>query len=177
MIVCWATLKIPCFYKTWGSSPCSQELATSPYPEPDECSPHPTNLFLYDPVSSDVHLHLSRGLFPSGFPMRIVSVLRGFQESLSLTHTHHDFQLSLANPYDIWYTWASGPTSPPGATSKLQQDPDFSIYFAGFNLMADDIQVFQPVILWYHSTWRLAVRHRTRSQWSTHSGTRLWPWN
>jgi hypothetical protein len=30
-----------------GSLPCSEQLATGPYPEPDESSPHP--LFFKDP--------------------------------------------------------------------------------------------------------------------------------
>jgi len=33
--------------KSEGLLLCSQELATGPYPEPDESSPHPYNLFIY----------------------------------------------------------------------------------------------------------------------------------
>jgi hypothetical protein len=31
-----------------GSSPCSQEPATCPYPEPNEFNPHPQTLFPQD---------------------------------------------------------------------------------------------------------------------------------
>jgi hypothetical protein len=32
-----------------GSSPCSQELANRPYPEPNKSNPYPQTLFLQDP--------------------------------------------------------------------------------------------------------------------------------
>jgi hypothetical protein len=32
-----------------GSLPCSQKLATCPYPEPNEFNPHPQTLFPQDP--------------------------------------------------------------------------------------------------------------------------------
>jgi hypothetical protein len=38
--------KLPAFIEPEGSLPCLQEPATSPYPEPDESSPHPPFLFL-----------------------------------------------------------------------------------------------------------------------------------
>jgi hypothetical protein len=31
------------------SSPCSQKLATCPYPKPNESNPHPLTLFPQDP--------------------------------------------------------------------------------------------------------------------------------
>jgi hypothetical protein len=50
-----------------GSLPCSQELATSPYSEPDEFSryPHPTSLrYAYILIlSSHLHLDFQNGLF------------------------------------------------------------------------------------------------------------------
>jgi hypothetical protein len=39
----------PHFMEREGSSPCSQELATCPYPEPSESNPHPKTLFPQDP--------------------------------------------------------------------------------------------------------------------------------
>jgi hypothetical protein len=38
--------KLPAFMKPKDSVPCSQELATGPYSEPDESSPLPPILFL-----------------------------------------------------------------------------------------------------------------------------------
>jgi hypothetical protein len=52
-----------------GSSPCSQEAATAPYPGPGESSTHPHNIIL--PSS---FLVLSSGLFPSVFPTEVLYV-------------------------------------------------------------------------------------------------------
>jgi hypothetical protein len=38
--------KFLAFVEPNGSFPCSQELASIPYPEPDVSNPHPPNLFL-----------------------------------------------------------------------------------------------------------------------------------
>jgi hypothetical protein len=48
-----------------GSSPCSQEPSTGPYPQPDEPSSHPHTVSL---KSFHLSLGLASGLFPSGFP-------------------------------------------------------------------------------------------------------------
>jgi hypothetical protein len=38
-------VKVPPFVKLTNWLPCSQEPATSPYPEPDESTPHPHVMF------------------------------------------------------------------------------------------------------------------------------------
>jgi hypothetical protein len=50
-----------------GSSSCSQESATGPYPEPDEFNPHLPPYFLNIHFNVILPLALS-GLFPSSFP-------------------------------------------------------------------------------------------------------------
>jgi hypothetical protein len=52
------------------SLPCLQELTTGPCPEPEEFSPHPhpTSLTSILILSSQLHLCLRSGVFPSGFP-------------------------------------------------------------------------------------------------------------
>jgi hypothetical protein len=47
-----------------GSIPNSQEISICPYPQPDESGPYHPILIL----STDLHLGLPSGLFPSGFP-------------------------------------------------------------------------------------------------------------
>jgi hypothetical protein len=63
------------FMESEGSSPCSQQLSTGLYPEPDRPSPHHPILSLYLFIlilSTHVRLgHLS-GLLPSGFPTNIL---------------------------------------------------------------------------------------------------------
>ena len=58
-----------------GSLPHSQQLATCPYPGPDQCSPYPPSHFLKIRCNiSLIYLILSlgipNGLFPSGFPTK-----------------------------------------------------------------------------------------------------------
>ena len=50
-------------------SPCSQELATKPYHESDECHPHPLTLFK---INLNDILGLPRCLFPTGFLIKIL---------------------------------------------------------------------------------------------------------
>jgi hypothetical protein len=59
-----------------GSLPCSQELSTAPYPEPDESNPyHPILSLLRSTLIFSIHLRLglNSGLLPSGFPTNILS--------------------------------------------------------------------------------------------------------
>jgi hypothetical protein len=65
------------FMEPKGSLPCSQEPSTGPYPEPDQSS-------LYHPIltlksililASHLHLGLPSGIFPSGFPTKILSAV------------------------------------------------------------------------------------------------------
>jgi len=61
-----------------GSLPCSQEPTTGAYPEPHAFSPHLLTLFpLRSTVilSSHLCLGLLSGLFPSGFPTKILYAL------------------------------------------------------------------------------------------------------
>jgi hypothetical protein len=57
-----------------GSLPCSQGPFTGPYPEPDQSSPYHTILSLRSILIllSHLRLDLPNGLFPYGFPTKIL---------------------------------------------------------------------------------------------------------
>jgi hypothetical protein len=58
-----------------GSLPCSQEPSTGPYPEPDRSSPYHPILSLLRSIlilSTHLRLGLPSGLFPPGFPTKIM---------------------------------------------------------------------------------------------------------
>jgi hypothetical protein len=56
-----------------GSSPCSQEPATCPCPEPSESNPHPQTLLRSIlMLSSHLRLGLPSGLLPSGLPTKML---------------------------------------------------------------------------------------------------------
>jgi hypothetical protein len=59
------------FREPEGSSPCSQEPSTGPYPEPDQSSPHYPILSLLI-LFTHLRLGLPSGLFLSGFPTNIL---------------------------------------------------------------------------------------------------------
>jgi hypothetical protein len=64
--------EILAFYETKHSLPRLPEPATNPYPEPDKSSPNPQNphLTFVLMLSSDFHLGIPTGLFPSGVPIK-----------------------------------------------------------------------------------------------------------
>jgi hypothetical protein len=49
LIITQLVMKLPAFYGTRNSLPCSQEPATSPYPESHKSSPHIPTLLSSDP--------------------------------------------------------------------------------------------------------------------------------
>jgi hypothetical protein len=57
-----------------GSLPCSQELTTGPYPEPDRSTPYHPILSLRSILILSTHLRfgLTSSIFPSGFPNSIL---------------------------------------------------------------------------------------------------------
>jgi hypothetical protein len=59
------------FKEAEGSSPCSQELSTGPYPDPDGSSPYHPILSLFM-LSTHLHLGLPSDLFPSSFPTNLL---------------------------------------------------------------------------------------------------------
>jgi hypothetical protein len=59
--------------ETEGSLPCSQKPSTGPYPEPDESSPYRPSYFCQIHFNIILQrLGLPSGLFPSGFPTKIL---------------------------------------------------------------------------------------------------------
>jgi hypothetical protein len=63
------------FMEPEGSLPCSQEPSTGPYPESDRSSPyHPIFLRSIFILSNHLRLRLPSGIFPSGFPTKILYV-------------------------------------------------------------------------------------------------------
>jgi hypothetical protein len=76
---CAATQETPSNFKEpEGSSPCSQEPSTGPYPEPVRSSSyHPISPRSFLILSTHLRLGLPSGLFPSGFPTNILYAFFG----------------------------------------------------------------------------------------------------
>jgi len=53
---------------------CSQDPTTGLYPEPDESSPHRLTIYynIHSSISYHLHLGLPTGLFPLGFPTKVL---------------------------------------------------------------------------------------------------------
>jgi hypothetical protein len=72
------------FKEPEGSSPCSQEPSTGPYPEPVQSSPShsisPRSILI---LSTHIRLGLPSGLFPSGF---LTNILHAFLLFLFVRH-------------------------------------------------------------------------------------------
>jgi hypothetical protein len=67
-----------------GSLLRSQELSTGPYPKPDESSPyHSISLRSILVLSSNLHLGITSGLFPSGFRTKILCEFPSSTENVS----------------------------------------------------------------------------------------------
>jgi len=72
-----------------ASLPCSQQLATGPYPEPAESTSHfpiPVRLTSIQVLSSHLHLSLLRGLFLTNF---LTKILYAFLTSPYVLHAPH----------------------------------------------------------------------------------------
>jgi hypothetical protein len=82
------------FKEPEGSSPCSQEPSTGPYPEPDRSSPsYPISLRSIIISSTHLRLGLPSGLFPFGF---LTNILHAFLVSpIRATYPAHLILLDL----------------------------------------------------------------------------------
>jgi hypothetical protein len=84
------------FTEPEGSLPCSQELSTYPYPQPDQSRPYHLilSLKIHFVLSAHLHLGLPNGFFPSGFATDIL-----YEFLFSPFELH-------ASPISFSFTWS-----------------------------------------------------------------------
>jgi hypothetical protein len=82
------------FIEPEGSSPCSQDPSTGPYPEPVPSSTYiPSYLTYILILSTHLRLGLPSGLFPSGLPINILYafLFSPIHKHSSIFHSHLDY--------------------------------------------------------------------------------------
>jgi hypothetical protein len=89
--------------KSYCSSPCSQEPATGPYPEPNEFSPHPSTFILLISIlilSSHLRLGLPSCFFLLGFTTNFVGISPPYHARYLSRPSHPPW---LDHPNNIWW--------------------------------------------------------------------------